>query len=61
MQELIHGEIVTALVTMIMYSFSGAALAILYAKRKNFMIPLIVHSMWNLMGFSLSLLRGFLS
>lgn len=61
MRELIQGEIVSALVTMIMYSFSGAALAILYAKRKNFMIPLIVHSLWNLMGFSLSLLRGFLS
>ena len=60
-QELIQGEIVSALVTMIMYTFSGAALAILYAKRKNFMVPLIVHSLWNLMGFSLSLLRGFLS
>ena len=61
MRELIQGEIVSALVTMIMYSFSGAALAILYAKRKNFMIPLMVHMLWNLMSFSLSLLRGFLS
>ena len=61
MSEFIHGEIVQALVTMITYTFSGAALAILYAKRKNFMIPLIVHSLWNLMGFSLSLLKGFIS
>ena len=55
--EIIHGEFVVASVTMIIYAFSGLGLAILYAKRKNILVPMFVHMIWNLLSFSLNLLK----
>lgn len=57
-KEITSGEILIAAITMIIYCFSGAAFAILYAKRKNFFAPLLVHIIWNFMGFALNLVKG---
>ena len=55
-REIINKEFVEAGVTMIIYAFSGAGFAILYAKRRNFLVPMIVHMFWNLISFSLNLI-----
>lgn len=57
-REIINKEFVEAGITMITYAFSGVGLAVLYAKRKNFLVPMIVHMIWNLTSFALILLKN---
>ena len=57
-REIINKEFVEAGITIITYAFSGVGLAVLYAKRKNFLVPMFVHMIWNLTSFALILLKN---